>query len=198
VANLQAPTLDITLPAQELHVEPLVDGTLFPIHVAVWVKVRKKGVGASPLLELVFDVEEGRVVLSRFSAERQPGVPEISAAFIHGLKLGAVVTEVIRRVAEMTWFGFRRGMDPDGPRPTPMPGELEYAGNMALARKKHRRLTDPLLLQVAAVVRSAGHQPTKRVAKELFTSHRNATRWIAAARVRGFLTDNRDAPQTEP
>ncbi|HUZ20623.1 MAG TPA: hypothetical protein VMU75_08650 [Acidimicrobiales bacterium] len=54
---------------------------------------------------------------------------------------------------------------------------------------RRRRVNDALLRDVAAIVRANPAEPTKAVAAQRFTSHRNATRWIATARERGFLVD---------
>jgi hypothetical protein len=44
-----------------------------------------------------------------------------------------------------------------------------------------------LLREVASIYRQEGGAPTVRVQKEMDTSHRNAGRWVATARERGFL-----------
>jgi len=49
-----------------------------------------------------------------------------------------------------------------------------------------RRLITPALLgQVSEIVKANPDTPTKAVSRELNTSHRNATRWIAAAKRSG-------------
>jgi hypothetical protein len=50
-------------------------------------------------------------------------------------------------------------------------------------------VTDALLREVADIVRANPAEPTKAVAAQMFTSHRNATRWITTARKRGVLVD---------
>lgn len=57
------------------------------------------------------------------------------------------------------------------------------------AVSQRRRLTPHLLAQVANIARANPDQPTKQVADQLYTSHRNATRWIAEAKRQGLLKE---------
>jgi len=72
----------------------------------------------------------------------------------------------------------RVGLRPDGDDPS------KRAEDGAAMMLRRRRITDALLQEVADIVRANPTEPTKAVAKQMFTSHRNATRWIAAARKR--------------
>jgi hypothetical protein len=72
---------------------------------------------------------------------------------------------------------------PDAPDPS---RQLEGSALAALGR---RSVTEALLREVADIVQANPAEPTKAVSAQLFTSHRNATRWITAARKRGILVD---------
>jgi hypothetical protein len=67
--------------------------------------------------------------------------------------------------------------------------EDAYERLHANVRNRRRLITDSLLAEVAQIVRGNPSQPTKKVAEQLFTSHRNATRWISVARQRGYLNE---------
>jgi hypothetical protein len=56
------------------------------------------------------------------------------------------------------------------------------------AVSQRRSLDETLLAQVAAIAEAHPARPTRAVQEQLGTSHRNATRWIAAARDRGILS----------
>ena len=56
--------------------------------------------------------------------------------------------------------------------------------------RRRRIVTDDLLRDVARIYEEdTTGAPTRAVADKLFTSHRNAVRWVALARKRGFLAE---------
>lgn len=64
----------------------------------------------------------------------------------------------------------------------------EAAGTSANNVRRRRVVTDDLLRKVASIYSSdLSGSPTRAVSQQLFTSHRNATRWVSLARDRGFL-----------
>jgi hypothetical protein len=72
---------------------------------------------------------------------------------------------------------------------------IDTADNIerALRGRRRRTVNDRLPREVAETVRADGNgAPTKAVETQMHTSHRNATRWITAARERGFLTQEED------
>ncbi|HVA73118.1 MAG TPA: hypothetical protein VNF71_00960 [Acidimicrobiales bacterium] len=80
---------------------------------------------------------------------------------------------------------------PPGPSERTLTFEEEQAAkDGAVGPYRRRPITDSLLRQTAAIYMANRYgAPTRAVHEQLFTSHRNATRWIAEARKRGFITE---------
>lgn len=68
--------------------------------------------------------------------------------------------------------------------------DLSSAAKAAVQRRRHVLASD-FLKRVAVVVKENPDAPTRAVAERLFTSHRTASRWIAAARSKGFLEEDK-------
>ncbi|MGO9879617.1 MAG: hypothetical protein ACLPSM_09745 [Acidimicrobiales bacterium] len=176
----------------------LDDGTWFPERTQAFAFFR--GSVQWPVLSFVLEVEARQVVLTRFSVERQrttgPGSwpdgesvgPEVTASFIHGLNVGAILEQVIRRVAEFS-LSFTRL---DQPMPRITPEEARTVGERALATRQYRRVDDALLRQVADIAAVTTYNLRGQVSERLHTSERTASRWIAEARERGFITEEED------
>jgi len=153
-----------------------IEGIPLPAHFKA-VYVEQTG-GDSPLppwqatssYEFEIDVVDGRPVVAQFIARRpDPDLRE--------LPYQEVLEHVVGAAAHIT--GARAG-DMDGL----ISDEDAEALRAGMSGYRRRRLTDSLLHQVANVARANPDQPTKQVAAQLYTSHRNATRWIAAAKKR--------------
>ncbi len=192
----KTPAVEVMIPLKEaIPLTQLDDGTWFPERVEAFAFFR--GSKQRPVLGLVLEIEEGRVVLSRFSVERQrttgPGSwpdgqsvgPEVTASFIHGLNVGAVLEVVVRRVATSS-LAFTR-LDQPAPRVTAE--EAHAVGDRVLATRQYRRVDVGLLRQVADIASVNAYNPRRQVAEELHTSERTASRWIAEARRRGLITE---------
>lgn len=64
----------------------------------------------------------------------------------------------------------------------------EKAGQSAVGVRRRRPVNEELLRDVSRIYSAdTTGAPTKAVSAELFTSHRNATRWVALARTQGLL-----------
>jgi hypothetical protein len=61
------------------------------------------------------------------------------------------------------------------------------ARDQVSSARRQRVVTNQLLAAVAKCYLMADRAPTETVAREFNTSKRNATRWVATARERGFL-----------
>ena len=162
----------ITIPLDDQHVGPavdLVDGSRFPRSVEAWATVN----GTPVTIWLV--VEDGRPVLTRVHIGRPRGATgKLKAATIHALPVDAVV----RRVVEDVGLLMVR-LDGD-----------EGSGATALRSHGRRIVTDDLLAQVAAAVKGDPlGMPNQAVQRAIPCSSRTASRYITAARNRGFLDE---------
>ncbi len=79
--------------------------------------------------------------------------------------------------------------DPDHPHDPDRGGARVDAGLSAVKASRRQRIVNDELLQEVAEVYQADETgaPTRAVAAHFPTSHRNATRYVAMARNRGFL-----------
>jgi len=154
------------------HVGPmsrLPDGSPFPEWLEVGATVDGE-VGIS--LRLV--LENGTPVLDRIEMARPHGAGKpLTASRIHAVPVDGVVQKAITLAADH----FR--------------GSEDSAGTADLLRAHGRRsITDELLREVASVVaKDTRGKPNLAVQTEMHTSSRNATRWIKAAKERGFLSE---------
>jgi len=165
----------VSLVVSPYHVGPLTtlpDSTVFP----AWVKV-DASVDGEVGLALHLVVEDGRPVLDSVSFVRpRDARGPLSASRVHAVPLDTVV----RRAVALVATHFAKGD--------------EVAAPSGLLHARGRRVvTDELLREVAEVVRADPRgTPNKAVQQTMHTSARNASRWIKAARERGFLSEGSD------
>lgn len=137
-----------------------------------------------PVVELRLEVDGGKLALARLAIDRAPGGAAIALSALRDLPLASMVKEVRRRVTYAFSVLEQLGEASHGALallPTSLaraPGETERTGN------RRRVIDDGLLDEVDRVAASHPEAPTRAVQHQLGTSHRNATRWIAAARAR--------------
>jgi hypothetical protein len=168
------PSVVLTLPESFERAE-LADGTPFP-KVA---KIEALVAGTTgPLFEITLAVEAGQPVVTRLAVERTPGDAPLSTSAIRDL-VGPLVEVVIDYTARATQAFSQRG-------PLDRP-QAVAAGDSALRLRRRRTVDDELLREVAEVWSPTSKTPTEDVADHFFTSHRNASRWVAEARRRGFI-----------
>jgi hypothetical protein len=160
---------------------PLEDGSTFPHRCEVVAMGMAMG---WPETRLGIVVEEGRPILESLLFERPVTLAsgkehwvEISASAIRKIPVEEVVQSAIEHVArQVAW---QQGRDP------------HQAAATALRTHGRRSITDELLREVAAAVREDRlDMPNQAVRARLYCSSRTASRWIAAARARGFLEEN--------
>jgi hypothetical protein len=145
---------------------------------------------AGLLLELDLRLDDaGQLVV----AEIRPGDgPPFTAAVLASIHWEQVLRRLTVHLAQAARSHLRKLSDdpPAANEPTLRPDEAHEAGELALQARGRRWVTDELLRQVAEIVTANPHTPNKAVQDKLSTGSRNATRWIAAARARGFLKED--------
>lgn len=144
-----------------------------------------------PDMSLQLAVEGGKLVLTRLELVRSDSQVPLSQAAVRDLPLTAITKEVRRRiVAAFSVLDQLGGGDGTAARIAALPGAGRTADESAARGPSRRRAVDETLLgQVAAIVTAHPARPTRAVQEQLGTSHRNATRWIAAARRHGVLAE---------
>ncbi len=153
-----------------------------------WALVSVLPSGSDPMVTLRLAVREGQPVATEVTLF-VTGEGAVTKSDLRDLPLKEIIDRAVEKLASMglaqTLEAERRwapGMD--------LPTDEETSVRrdaMALAHQR-RPITDALLHQVANIYRiNETGAPTKAVADMLYTSHRNATRWVAIARERGFL-----------
>ncbi len=136
----------------------------------------------SSWIEVVFELHDRTPVVTEFTVHRSVDDPLTPKGF-REIRFTEVVERVVGEAA--AHMAARAGRS----FPTEM-SDAEHAAQLAsVSPFQRRRVTDDLLRQVADIARNYPTEPTKQVAGQLFTGHRNATRWIAAAKHKGFLKE---------
>lgn len=147
----------------------LTDGSQFPS----WFEARAT-VDDVPVT-LTIHVENGRPVLTSLTVDRpRHSTGDLEASTVHKLPVG----QLVRAAVEQGGYLMERT------------GHAGASGASALRARGRRSITDDLLREVAAVVQDDPlGEPNQAVQRQLHTSSRTASRWIAAAKRRGFLSD---------
>jgi hypothetical protein len=143
------------------------------------------------VLDAVVGIRGGQPGVLRVTVLPEDEDQVLSAAPLRQAKWQQVFERVVASGGMVAAMEVRkRGEHPPGPTERTVTFEEEHeAKEAALGQFRRRAITDSLLMQVAEVARAHPDTPTKAVQDELHTGHRNATRWIATARRRGFLID---------
>jgi len=142
-------------------------------------EIEKRFVGPSVRLRMA--VHDGRPEVDEVKVERREGDPEITATTLSDIPLRQIADDIAEAMAGVALVFGLVDQQPDE-------DAIAVAGESALAIRRRRTITDELLREVAHVYESdTTGAPTKAVSDQLFTSHRNATRYVALARERGLL-----------
>ncbi len=157
----------------------LDDGTPFPTTVSLTV-IRE---GVVPLIDMTIEVREGRPVMTQFSfRSRGPAGPPLTATEIHDTNVGDLFEAAVHALAST-------------PAPSDDPADLgdQAAGNRAVAMaRRGRPVSDETLGRVAQIVKDHRDDDyRKQVATQEHVSLRTASRYIALAKERGLLTDDK-------
>jgi hypothetical protein len=146
-----------------------------------------------PQVKVGIVVHDGRPEVDFVAVRRSPEsargfATEITAKALSEIPLREIVDKVVGLAAMVSMR--MPPLDGEGGSPAVQEWEEDVSGaaDAALMSRHRRTVDDALLRRVADVYKSdMGGAPTKAVSDQLFTSHRNATRWVALARQRGFL-----------
>jgi hypothetical protein len=194
-----APTKDLQvtfLLVAGTEVVPLNDGTPFFSRSIAGVTGPE-----GQFVNLALVVEGGEVVIDEFLMPRNNvnGKPIQTVTFqtVRAMSTRHVWDKIMATGAASaaTWTRDRslenRG-EPWAPLSTYEREQLEEVKRRAVAGQRvWRAVTPQLLAEVAGIVQANPHRPKKAVAEKMYTSERNATRWIAAAVDAGKLPDYR-------
>jgi len=181
------------------------DGTSWPSWVNVL--ILSDSPAESPVV-LRIELEHDEPVLTAITVLRRPGkslrssavrdaaVRRLTDQAVSALVEAGLVTDLLTRgeagieaVASIIYARMGQGGDPE--MAATFDAELARRQSEATGNRR-RTITAQLLEDVRSIYLKAEHAPTRAVAEQLHTSHRNATRWIAEARQRGLLTENKE------
>jgi len=139
-----------------------------------------------PAVRLRIVLHDGRPEVDEVAVVRRPEDPEITSTLLAEIRLAEIVNYCVERLGWLAYLP--RFIHPSATDEERSDAAQAAAGQSAIASRRRRMVTDALLRDVALIYASdATGAPTKAVSDQLFTSHRNATRWVALARKRGFL-----------
>jgi len=147
-----------------------------------------------PDLDLLFAAEEGKLVVTRVGLLRSGPDMVLGQTLLRELPLTAIVKEVRRRLVAAFSVIDQLGDGVGVAELIARSGESVRTGTAlsshgrTRAVSQRRTLDEALLAQVATIAAAHPTRPTRAVQEQLGTSHRNATRWITAARDRGLLS----------
>jgi hypothetical protein len=157
---------------------------------------------SSLVVRLRLEVRDGRPACTSLTFEQPspidgPKGPEITARGIRSINVGELIEAAIEwqsvhatMVVNTTTAAFGADgytVDDDGKFSFWTDDHEANAKSGSLDLRRQRSVTNDLLRRVAACYLTADEAPTEAVAEEFDTSHRNATRYVAMARERGFL-----------
>jgi hypothetical protein len=171
----------LTLRFKDITDEPVVDvefvsGLVLPSPVVAHVELAGR-----PPMDLRLEVDEdGEVVVTQVTFARADGARALTASAIRSVPFKLIVDEVIRRLEIEAKLS--------QPQPLDATGGLRVRSRVLRTRTR-RLIDDALLTEVAAIVRFNPAKPNEALRTQMHTSARNASRWIAAAKQRGFLND---------
>jgi hypothetical protein len=161
--------------------------------------------------ELLEELEGDWPICTSLSFERGgpiggPLGQPITARFIRSVNIGALIEEAIVWLAlsaKQLAHSYRMiagepyTVDEHGRFSFWTSDDAEKGRSDALIRHRRRVIDDAHLRYVAQIYKNAPKAPTEAVAEQLHTAKRNATRWVAMARERGFIPPYHPADRTE-
>jgi len=161
----------------------LVDGGRFPVRAVGFYVDENDGLEARVTVEAL----AGVIVVSSFQVSSRPGSVDISPSTLRKLDYETILIRVRMLASLAAETGLPNNWQAAFSAATP--AQARSIERVAEGDLRRRAVTDDLLRQVASVVVANLDRPTIAVRDHFPTSHRNATRWSAAARDRGFLID---------
>ena len=151
-------------------------------------RVEERFVG--PFVSIRMAVHDGRPEVDEIKVVRRAGDPEIKATTLSDIPLGQIADGATSAVTAFVYWLTQRtpGMDTDAHNRA-----ADEAGEAAVAVRRRRTITDALLREAAAVYNAdTTGKPTKAVREHFPTSQRNAARYVALAKERGFITNQEE------
>jgi hypothetical protein len=164
---------------------PVGDGTfVFPERLRVLARYP-----GGPLIEMELEVVEGRPEIATFSISRVAGGSWLEPSFVHDLPLARLKDHVVERSMSLA---VEVGHISMGAFDILLPMSDEPDRAAATKALRGRPIRTDTLHQVVNIVRSNDFDHRKQIARELHVSDRTASRYIAEARRRGLLEENRE------
>jgi hypothetical protein len=143
-----------------------------------------------PTVEIEIVLQDGRPEVNEVKVSRRPGEPEITPTMLREIPLSRIAEHGVVQmelIARAMWAE----SSIDSPGPIGQESHPYYAPvTESVAARRRRTVTDELLREVAAVYQTdTTGAPTKAVREHFPTSQRNAARYVALAKERGFITN---------
>jgi hypothetical protein len=176
---------DARLPVDEpVRVVELPSGLRVPSPVVMHVELARQ-----PSIELRIETDEDDIRVTGVTIVPAEGAADLTATALR-LPFKKVIDEARRRLALLAIF---QDLDDYG-RFVTYPGDGSIEPRAGVLKDRRRRLIDDELLEkVGEAVREGDRaRPNEAVRERLHTSQRNASRWIAEAKRRGFLKEEDD------
>lgn len=146
----------------------LADGRRFPAHAQVLVTL------GGTVATLWLAVEDGTPLLTQICVRRSGASGPLKASIVHALPVNQLADEAVGSILAFLAMG---GTNDD---------------NLTNQIPRRRAVDDDLLRQVARAVQADGRaEPNNAVRASIPCSKRTASRYIALARERGFLKEER-------
>lgn len=149
---------------------------------------------AGPLVSFRLALHDGRSEVDEVCVQRRTGDPEVNLRDIPLSRIAHDATEGFGSLMKLYALVREDRLPPsDSDRADDVVKAMRNAGKAAAATRGRRKMTDDLLREVAEVyLADTSGAPTQAVADHFYTGHRNATRYVAKARERGFINQTED------
>jgi hypothetical protein len=148
-----------------------------------------QGEGLPLTVELRVEVLDDQPVVTRATFSPSDGGP-LTASMLARLAFAELGAEVINRYLLLSAAVDALRSDPGVPyRFLSTAADGTVGLTPGTVRQRRRVVNAQLLRQVAEVVKANPDAPNQAVRAQLFTSSRNASRWIGEARSQGYLDD---------
>jgi hypothetical protein len=157
------------------------DGVLFPSKFTAYGRY-----GDGPALSLTFEVTGGQPVLRRVAIGDESDA-QLSASAVHALPLDQLINQAITTAALQTQL-VKRAFESTIGEPTFRSEDEQNAERIVRAVSvRGRPIDDETLRRVAQLAKANPFSYREDIKEQLNVSLRTASRWVAAAKNRGFL-----------
>jgi hypothetical protein len=145
-----------------------------------------------PVVTIEISVSDDRPVVDAITVRRnqREDSPEVSGRVLAAIPFTELTTRAIQKLYQHAAAEDKGHRVSSFQEALEVSEEADAAADRATSIRRRRSITDELLQEVAAIYSTdTTGKPTEAVAKALFTSHRNASRYAGLARDAGFLKD---------